>query len=61
MKTPAVSLLLNHRLVLKFSEDPVMTGSDVTLYCEKTNESNSLMKVSTHVLLVSMENLLRAG
>ncbi|KAF3698453.1 hypothetical protein EXN66_Car014134 [Channa argus] len=51
MKTASVSLLLcvsvlllfgltvsaDHPLVLKFSEDPVMTGSDVTLYCENKN------------------------
>ncbi|KAF3698460.1 hypothetical protein EXN66_Car014141 [Channa argus] len=49
MKTPSVSLLFgvsvllsgftvsaDHLLVLKFSEDPVMTGSDVTLQCKKT-------------------------
>ncbi|XP_067379644.1 uncharacterized protein [Channa argus] len=51
MKTSSVCLILSvsvllllsgltvsadHRLVLKFSEDPVMTGSDVTLQCKKT-------------------------
>ncbi|KAK2863617.1 hypothetical protein Q5P01_003150 [Channa striata] len=51
MKTPSVPLLLgvsvlllsgltvsaDHPLTLKFSEYPVMTGSDVTLYCENVN------------------------
>ncbi|KAF3698456.1 hypothetical protein EXN66_Car014137 [Channa argus] len=51
MKAPSVPLLLgvsvlllsglsvsaDHPLVLTFSEDPVMTGSDVTLYCENKN------------------------
>ncbi|XP_067379531.1 uncharacterized protein [Channa argus] len=50
MKTPSVSLLLgvclllpavtvcaDHPLVLKIPKRPVMTGSDVSLYCEKRN------------------------
>ncbi|XP_067379645.1 uncharacterized protein [Channa argus] len=55
MKTPSVSLLFgvsvllsgftvsaDHPLVLKFSDYPVMTGSDVTLYCEKKTKGDAV-------------------
>ncbi|XP_067379536.1 uncharacterized protein [Channa argus] len=32
----------DHRLVLKFSENPVMTGSDVTLYCVKQTKGDAV-------------------
>ncbi|XP_067379643.1 uncharacterized protein [Channa argus] len=32
----------HHQVVLKFSEDPVLTGSDVTLYCEKKTKGDAV-------------------